>query len=123
MLCIIFIPLGCVEREWTICSDPSDALVEVSGRQIGRTPVTISFTYYGEYEVILRKDGYEALEAGVDLKPPWYQWPVIDFFAEISIFTFHDRRESHHVLKKLKTPSEEDLLKRAEELRKRNTGG
>ena len=49
--------VGCVEREWTISSEPAGAIVEVSGVEKGRTPLTISFTYYGDYEVIFRKAG------------------------------------------------------------------
>lgn len=122
---VVLVASGCgqVIREWTICSEPSGALVEVSGREVGRTPVTITFTYYGNYEVVLRKEGYETLATAVDLNPPWYQYPVIDFFTEISPFTFQDRRQSQHVLKKKTVPSARELLKKAEDMRERTRGG
>ena len=114
---------GQVIREWTISSQPSGALVEVSGKEVGRTPVTIQFTYYGEYEVILSKEGYETLTTSVKLNPPWYQYPVIDFFAETSAFTFHDTRQSDHVLEKTKLPSPADLVDRANDMKNRTVGG
>ena len=114
---------GEVVRELTISSEPSGALVEVSGKEVGRTPVTIEFTYYGNYEVILRKEGYKTLITGVKLNPPWYQYPVIDFFTEISMCSFRDERYSHHVLEKAKTPDAADLVDRANKMRDRTIGG
>jgi len=114
---------GQVIREWTISSQPAGALVEVSGKEVGRTPVTIQFTFYGEYEVILSKDGYETLETSVELNPPWYQYPVIDFFAETSVFTLNDTRQSEHILVKAKPPAPTDLVDRANEMKNRTLGG
>jgi len=115
--------VGCVEREWTISSEPAGAIVEVSGVEKGRTPLTISFTYYGDYEVIFRKAGYETLKTSVDLKPPIYQRVGIDFFAEISPYKHEDRRETMHVLKKAVPVSDADLMKRASQMRKDTLGG
>jgi hypothetical protein len=111
--------VGCVEREWTISSEPAGAIVEVSGVEKGRTPLTMSFTYYGDYEVIFRKAGYETLKTSVDLKPPVYQWVGIDFFAEIFPHKYEDRRETMHVLKKAIPVSDADLMKRAAQMRKK----
>src|SRR5258706_9997592 len=52
---------GCVERTMTIKSDPPGALVYLNDREIGRTPVTRDFTWYGDYQVEIRKDGYESV--------------------------------------------------------------
>ena len=48
---------GCVEREWTLETDPPGAIVYVSDVEVGRTPVTLDFTWYGDYEVVFRLDG------------------------------------------------------------------
>ena len=40
---------GCVEREMTLTTDPPGALVYVSDKEIGRTPVTQPFLWYGDY--------------------------------------------------------------------------
>ncbi len=111
---------GCVEREWTITSEPTGALVYVSDKEVGRTPVTIDFTFYGEYEVVLRKEGYEMLRTSVQISPPPYEWIGADFFSEIAPWTYHDRRETLHVLRKYKPPTDAELQQRAQELREQN---
>lgn len=120
ILVLATILTGCVEREWTLRSEPEGAVVWVSGVEKGRTPVTFDFTWYGNYEVILRKEGYETLKTSVKLNPPVYEYPGIDFFSEIAPWTYHDRRETMHVLKKRVAPTEEELKKRAEDLRREN---
>ncbi len=73
---------GCVRRRMTIRSNPPGAVVFVDERRIGVTPVSTSFTYYGTREVQLVKDGYETVTEKHKFKTPWYQFPVVDFFAE-----------------------------------------
>ncbi|HQZ69135.1 MAG TPA: PEGA domain-containing protein, partial [Planctomycetaceae bacterium] len=51
--------VGCVHRRVTINSNPSGALVKVDGRDIGYTPASFDFTWYGTREVQLLRDGYE----------------------------------------------------------------
>ena len=111
---------GCVEREWTITSEPQGAVVYVSNVELGRTPVTFDFTYYGEYEVILRKEGYETLKTSVQISPPPYEWIGVDFFSEIAPWTYHDRRETLHILRKYKPPTDAELHERAQDLREQN---
>ena len=100
---------GCVERTWTIKSEPSGALVYVSGVEKGRTPVTLNFTYYGTYEVILRKEGYQTLKEDIEINAPWYQAPVIDFFTEISPKKYEDKRMTMHILRKKRPPTPEEI--------------
>ncbi len=114
---------GCVEREWTLRTEPAGAVAYVSHVEIGRTPVTIDFTWYGEYDVIFRKEGYETLKTSVKLDPPWYEVPGVDFFSEVAPWTYNDRRETLHLLKKKKEPNEADLKSRAEQLRQENVSG
>ena len=49
---------GCVERRYTIRSNPPGALVYVNGEEIGTTPVSRSFTYYGDRDITLIQDGF-----------------------------------------------------------------
>ena len=114
---------GCVDRELTLRTEPAGAIAVVSGVEVGRTPVTIDFTFYGDYEVIYRKAGYETLKTHVDLDPPPYQWPVIEFFAEISHKRFVDRRETLHLLTPTQAVSDEQLIQQAKELRKETLQG
>lgn len=73
---------GCVHRRMTIESNPAGALVLLDGEEIGYTPVSADFTYYGTREVTLIKDGYETQTYPATLKTPWYQYIPLDFFSD-----------------------------------------
>jgi hypothetical protein len=109
---------GCVEREWTLRTDPPGAIAYVSDVEVGRTPVTIDFTWYGDYEVVYQLDGYETTVTNVKLDPPWFEWPGVDFWSEIAPWTYHDRRETVHRLTPTTEPDPEGILQRAEQLRR-----
>src|SRR5262245_37221759 len=85
---------GCIERTVTIRTEPEDALVYLNDDEVGRSPVTVPFTWYGDYDVIIRKEGYDTLKTHHRLETPWYDLPGIDLFTETLLpFTIHDRRE------------------------------
>lgn len=110
---------GCVRRELTIESDPPGALVFLNDQEVGRTPVTRSFTFYGTYDVVLRLEGYETLRTQKLVLAPWWQWVPLDLFAELLPLT--DRQTARFVLKPEAPPGSESpqaMLDRAEELRK-----
>lgn len=113
---------GCVEREMTITSEPEGALVYVSDREVGRTPAKVPFTWYGDYDIIIRRDGYKTLNTHADIIPPWYEVPPLDLFSQIAPWTYYDRRALHFRLEKLSLPTDEQLIKHAEKMRAR-TGG
>ncbi|GAF76606.1 unnamed protein product, partial [marine sediment metagenome] len=111
---------GCVERRLTITSEPAGALVIISDREVGRTPVTIPFLWYGDYDIILRLDGYGTLTTHASLVPPWYEVPPADLFSAMAPWTYHDRRYLHYKMPPLVLPSGEELIRRAEQMGKRN---
>ena len=74
---------GCVERELTIKTHPEEALVFLNDEEIGFSPVTVNFNWYGDYRVRIRKEGYETLNTHRELKGPWYDGFPFDFFAQI----------------------------------------
>jgi len=111
---------GCVERKLRITSEPQGALVYVSDVEVGRTPVDIPFTWYGDYDVILRMDGYETVKTHANLLPPWYELPPLDLLSAMAPWTYHDHRYLHYRLKKLSLPSEDALIRRAEQMRQEN---
>jgi hypothetical protein len=117
-LCVLV--CGCVEREMTITSEPVGALVYVSDVEVGRTPVTMPFTWYGDYEVILRRDGYETLKTHANINAPFYEIPPLDLFSQIAPWTYHDRRYLHFEMQELVLPSDEELVRRADALREEN---
>jgi hypothetical protein len=103
-----------------ITSEPAGAVVQVSDVEIGRTPVEQSFTWYGDYDIVIRKEGYETLKTHANLKAPWYEVPPLDFFSEIAPWTYHDKRYVHFKLEKLQLPPDDELIRRASDMEQRN---
>jgi len=79
MSCILS---GCVHRRLTIRSNPPGALVMVDGDEIGYTPVSTDFTYYGTREIKLIKPGFETLTTQQKIDAPFYQWVPLDFISD-----------------------------------------
>ncbi|MFZ4731103.1 MAG: PEGA domain-containing protein [Pirellulales bacterium] len=73
---------GCVQRRMTIRSNPPGALVYVDDYQLGQTPVSTDFIYYGTRKIRLVKDGYETLTVRQPFPLPWYQVFPLDFVTE-----------------------------------------
>ncbi len=111
---------GCVEREMEITSSPPGALVYVSDKEVGRTPLTMPFTWYGDYDIILRKAGYETLKTHRNIRRPAYEIPPIDLLSQMAPWTYHDQRYLHFELKPRQEPEEEEIVERARELREKN---
>jgi hypothetical protein len=109
---------GCIDRRITITSEPSGAIVWLNDAEIGRTPVSARFTWYGEYDVRLRLDGYEPLSTSRSARIPLYEIPPVDLVA--SAFPIRTVRHWHFELAPLPVPSPEteaQLLDRAREFR------
>jgi len=73
---------GCVSRRMTIRTNPPGALVYVDDYEVGVTPVSTDFVYYGTRKIRLVKDGYETMTIYQRVPPPWYQYIGIDFVTE-----------------------------------------
>lgn len=63
-------------------TNPPGATVSIDNQVIGTTPAATSFTYYGTREIRIEKDGYRTETIRRNIRPPWYQYPGIDFIAE-----------------------------------------
>lgn len=114
---------GCVRRTVTITTDPPNARVFLNDQEIGTSTVTTDFLWYGDYDVVVRKEGYETLQTHWPIKAPWYQWPVFDFFTDVLWpATIVDSRSRHFVLEPATQPTAEEVIGRAEEMRVRATG-
>lgn len=108
---------GCVEQTMTITSDPPGALVYMNDRELGRTPLTRDFTWYGTYDVQVRKDGYQTLNARSPVVAPWWNWVPFDLVANLLPLHLADRQKLHYVLAaEPKTVDEQLLLDRAKDL-------
>ncbi len=109
---------GCVERRYTIRSDPPGALAIVNGEEKGTTPVSSSYVFYGKRSIRLVKDGYEPLDIVQDFPEPWYDNLLTEFFTENCIpYTFRDERTLTYTLKPETQTDPAKLLGNAEALR------
>ena len=113
---------GCVERKLTITSDPPGARVYLDDRELGQTPVTTRFDFYGHRTVTLKKDGYRDTLEVRELKKPFYQKPVIDVFADLGPIPFKDRQTMHFKMEPTPQIDTDALINRGREMRSRVTG-
>jgi hypothetical protein len=74
---------GCVERKLTIVTEPSEAVVWLNDEEIGTTPVTVNFNWYGDYNVRIEKAGCDILNTHRRLERPMHDRFPLDFFAEV----------------------------------------
>ena len=107
---------GCVRRTVSITSEPSGALVLVNDREVGRTPCSFDFTYYGTYDVQLSYDGYEPVSTSADADAPWWDTIPIDAISEAVPANLQTKNAWHFTLIPI-VHDREALLARARELR------
>jgi len=110
---------GCVERQLTIKTEPQGALVTLNDEEIGTSPVTVSFNWYGDYNVRISKEGYQTLKTHRKLKGPWYDKFPFDLFAQLIIpKRIVDSYEWTFTLAPKQYPTREELIQDAEQLKK-----
>jgi len=121
---------GCLERTITVTSEPPGAIVVLNDVEIGRTPVTTEFTYFGVYDVRVRKDGYEPLVTRRETTTPWWEYPGVDLLAIAAPWRVKTSIEWGFELQPEIEPgsaealeAEAELLERATELRDATRGG
>ena len=121
LLAAVVLPAGCVRRTMTIRTEPEGARVALNDEELGTSPVTVDFTWYGDYEVACRKDGYQTLQTHRRLNAPWYQIPMIDFFTEaLWPFTIQDHQEMSFTLEPAaKDIDRKELIDKAKAFRDR----
>jgi hypothetical protein len=112
---------GCVERRLTIRTEPAGAMVELNDQQIGESPVTVPFNWYGDYWVRVRKDGYETLDTHRELDRPLHDWPPFDLFAQLYPGQIVDEYEWTFELEPKQYPTRHELLDEAASLRSQLT--
>lgn len=121
LLCILPGTGGCVQRTISITSQPAGALVYLNDDEVGRTPVRVPFTFYGTYDVRLEREGCKPLWVKQKAKPPFWEYPGPDLFAE-AIPGNKVTLQWHYDLEALPPVEEQDadaLAGRAAELRQK----
>lgn len=114
---------GCADRRILVTSEPSGATVFINDVEVGRTPVSAGFTYYGVYDVRLRRDGFEPISTSAKADAPLYEYAGADLITEAIPGGVLTEVKWHFTM----TPSPEhgtdkktfeaDLIRRAAELR------
>lgn len=109
---------GCVRRRLTVHSNPPGALVYVDNQQIGTTPCSVDFIYYGTREIRLVKPGFDTLTINQPIPTPWYQFPPLDFVSEnlVPAKIRDNRTVTYNLSPQMMIPTEE-LIQRGEQLR------
>ena len=109
---------GCVERRYTIRTDPPGALVIANGEPIGTTPVSKSFTFYGDRTFRIIKEGYATQDIVAKFPAPWYDNIATEFFTENLIpYTFRDEIEFNYKLDPAVPADMTDVVNRGEAVR------
>lgn len=117
---------GCLERTISITTEPEGALVWLNDVEVGRTPLETDFTYYGTYDVRIRREGYEPIVTSAKASAPVQEWPGVDLAAEALPVNLHNVVRWHWVLTPRveataeKGAAEAEILSRARELRERS---
>lgn len=112
----------------TIGSDPPGALVWVNDVEVGRTPVTVPFEWYGDYDLKFRLDKNVGTAEKPDIKhyylhthmkttTPWFQWVGVDLFAELSPAQLKDQQIWAFQVPEVPKPTDEELVSRANQLK------
>ncbi len=118
IVCQTMTTSGCVSRRMTFVSNPPGAMVLLEGREIGYSPASADFTWYGTRQVTMIKDGYETKTDLVTVSAPWYQLPVIEFFTDnFSPRRITDRRVFNFDLQPKQMIPDKELRSRARQLR------
>ena len=111
--------VGCVERQLIINTEPQAALVVLNDEEIGVSPVTVSFEWYGDYNVRISKEGFETLKTHRKLERPLHDVFPFDFFAGVlNPNRIVDSYEWTFTLAQLKQPTREELIRDAQALKK-----
>ena len=116
-LCLVLCS-GCVQRRMTIRSNPPGAVVYVDNQEIGTTPISTNFTFYGKRHIRLVKDGYETINDLREIRAPWYQYPVADLVSETMVpGEIQDRRTIQYTLQPKQQITGHQLLTEAQDFR------
>jgi hypothetical protein len=119
---------GCLKKTIQVTSEPEGALVWINDVEVGRTPLETEFTFYGTYDVRVRREGYEPLITHESADSPVYAVPPLDLVTEAAPFKVENLIRWHYVLTPVaearegKGEAEAGMVGRANELRGRVGG-
>jgi hypothetical protein len=112
--------LGCnsVQRRFVVRTAPPGAEVYIDKQFVGRSPVSVPFTYYGTRQIQLEKDGYKTVQIEQNFKPRWYgRFPISLIAENFWPREIRDERVMDFELTPKEIVSDRRLVERADELR------
>ena len=120
---------GCVERKITFGSAPAGAIVTLNDEEVGRTPCTVPFLWYGDYDIKLRLAKNVGTAENPEVKhyylhtherahAPVFQWIGVDLFAEVLPVKFTDEKYWAFTVPEVKDPGNDVLVERARATKK-----
>jgi hypothetical protein len=114
---------GCVERTYTVLTNPPGAIVLENGHEVGPTPAIKPFNYFGKYRFTIFASGYQTLVVDQPISAPWYEYFPLDFISENLIpWTIRYRQEFRYTLQPLEVVPPEVVREAADQLRERGRG-
>jgi hypothetical protein len=120
ILAFFFFLSGCVRQRMTVSSYPPGATVYLDGKEIGRTPCSTGFDFYGKREFRLVKDGYETLTVVRPVRAPWYEYFPLDFASEVLLpGKLTDQKSYEFDMQPVVVVPTPELIGRADELKRR----
>jgi hypothetical protein len=129
----LLLTTGCVEQELHIASNPPGAVLLLNDVEVGRTPVKVPFTWYGDYDIRLRYEQNVGtpdnpkikryyLHTHKKTKTPWYETVGVDLLAELSPAKLVDEQVWAFDVPEVVEPTDEELIQRARELQEQLQG-
>ncbi|HUV38943.1 MAG TPA: PEGA domain-containing protein [Planctomycetota bacterium] len=119
---VLLAAAGCVERKLIITSDPPGARVYVDDEEVGQTPVSTRFDFYGGRTFVLKKDGYRDTMEVRKVRKPFYAQPVLDIITDLGPIPIKDHQSFHFKMEPMQPVDADALIERAREMRSRVTG-
>ncbi len=117
---LVFSAVGCVNRKLTINTEPQGAIVVLNDEEIGVSPVTVGFSWYGDYKIRIEKEGFDTLSTHRMLKGPLHDKFPFDFFAEVLWpGQITDEYDWTFALEPYSPPQRAELIRSAEAMRER----
>jgi hypothetical protein len=114
---------GCVERRFRVETNPPGAYVTVNNKPIGPSPVDVPFIYYGYYDILIQKEGFQTKHIREHVRAPLYAYPPLDLVAENFVpLEIQDFRVFVYELDPAIQPNLEQLRNEGEEYRQRAAG-
>jgi hypothetical protein len=111
---------GCVDRRFVVQTNVPGAQIYVDGNPIGPSPADARRDYAGYYKFTAVAPGYEPLTQMVRFRARWYDYPPLDFFAEVLYpFRIEDVRVVRLNLLPMRPVNQLELISAADALRAR----